>query len=188
MPVIFLVKLGTGVFVPVSLAYVVDDSRTRRVFTVALADVAVLREPMHPSPVERAYAERIVRQRLHQAAFRGRVLRAYQKRCAVCELNYGSLLDAAHIVPDTESRGLPITPNGLSLCKIHHAVYDQQMLGISTDYRVPINRGVLEDTDGPMLLHGIQEMHGRTIVLPKRKRDHPDRELLAWRWERFGTR
>ena len=186
MPVIFLVKLETGVFVPVSLAYVVDDSKTRRVFTVALADVAVLREPIHPSPIERAYAERIVRQRLHQAAFRGRVLHAYQTRCAVCELKHGSLLDAAHIVPDTETRGLPITPNGLSLCKIHHAAYDQQMLGISPDYRVSINREVLEEVDGPMLLHGIQEMHGRTIALPERRRDRPDRELLAWRWERFA--
>jgi len=67
----------------------------------------------------------------------------------------------------------------------HHAAYDQNMLGVSPDYRVSINREVLEEVDGPMLRHGLQEMHGRTITLPARRTDRPDRDLLAWRWERF---
>ena len=56
----------------------------------------------------------------------------------------------AHIVPDTEQLGIPTTPNGLALCKIHHAAYDQNMLGVSPDYRVVINREVLAEVDGPM--------------------------------------
>ncbi|MBU4335382.1 MAG: hypothetical protein KJ548_02315 [Actinobacteria bacterium] len=62
------------------------------------------------------------------------------------------------------------------------------MLGASPDYRVSIDRDMLEEVDGPMVRHGIQEMHGRTIVLPRRVADRPDRELLAWRRERFGDR
>ena len=81
--------------------------------------------------------------------------------------------------------GIPTTPNGLALCKIHHAAYDQNMLGVSSDCKVSINREVLAEVDGPMLKHGLQEMHGRTLTLPARKVDRPDRELLAWRWERF---
>ena len=73
-------------------------------------------------------------------------------------LHHGSLLDAAHIVPDTEPAGIPTTPNGLALCKIHHAAYDQNMLGVSPDYKVSINREVLAEVDGPMLKHGLQEM------------------------------
>jgi hypothetical protein len=84
------------------------------------------------------------------------------------------------------SRGVPTTPNGLALCKIHHAAYDQNMLGVSPDYKVSINREVLAEVDGPMLKHGLQEMHARTIMLSVRKVDRPDRELLAWRWERLG--
>lgn len=188
VPVIFFVKLEPSVFLPVSLAYVVADDRDRRVFTIALADIAEIAEPSRPSPIERAYAERIVKQRLHQPAFRGRVLHAYRTRCAICELHHGKLLDAAHIVPDGEQHGLPSTPNGLALCKIHHAAYDQNMLGISPDYRVSIDRGLLEEIDGPMLRHGLQEMHGRRLAVPERHQDRPDRELLAWRWERFGGR
>ena len=82
---------------------------------------------------------------------------------------------------------IPTTPNGLALCKIHHTAYDQNMLGVSPDYKVSINREVLAEVDGPMLKHGLQEMHGRTITLPARNVDRPDRELLAWRWERFNA-
>ncbi|HZL07371.1 MAG TPA: hypothetical protein VFE45_18480, partial [Coriobacteriia bacterium] len=58
--------------------------------------------------------------------------------------------------------GTPTAPNGLALCKIHHAAYDQNMRGVSPDYRVSINREVLAEVDGPMLRRGLQEMHGRT--------------------------
>ena len=30
------------------------------------------------------------------------------------------------------------------------------------------------------------QAHGRTITLPGRRTDRPDRDLLAWRWERFA--
>jgi len=68
------------------------------------------------------------------------------------------------------SRGVPTTPNGLALCKIHHAAYGQNTLGVSSDYKVSINREVLAEVDGPMLKHGLQEMHGRAITLPERNR------------------
>ena len=88
-----------------------------------------------------------------------------------------------HAHPPVPGRGRfgsrPTTPNGLALCKIHHAAYDQDMLGVSPDYRVAINREVLAEVDGPMLKHGLREVHGRTITLPGRKADRPDRELLA---------
>ena len=60
------------------------------------------------------------------------------------------------------------------------------MLGVSADYRVAINRELLDEVDGPMLRHGLQEMHGRALTLPRRVVDRPDREGLAWRWERFA--
>jgi putative restriction endonuclease len=185
-PLILFRKEVANFYTPVMPVYVVDDEPENRQFIIALdeafrfmGDVANLAEP------QRAYARRLAKQRLHQPAFRTRVLLAYDTRCTVCSLRHGSLLDAAHIVPDGEPLGTPTTPNGLALCKIHHAAYDQNMLGVSPDYRVSINREVLEEIDGPMLRHGIQEMHGRTITLPARRTDHPNRDLLAWRWERF---
>jgi hypothetical protein len=48
---------------------------------------------------------RETRQRLHQPVFRSTVLRAYERRCAVCSLAHSELLDAAHIVADSDERG-----------------------------------------------------------------------------------
>ncbi|MGI8867651.1 MAG: HNH endonuclease [Mycobacteriales bacterium] len=52
---------------------------------------------------------------------------AYETRCAVCRIGHRELLDAAHILPDTHPRGEPVVPNGLALCKIHHAAYDRNI-------------------------------------------------------------
>jgi predicted restriction endonuclease len=40
------------------------------------------------------------------------------------QVKHEGLLDAAHIVADSEE-GPPAIQNGLSLCKIHHAAFDQ---------------------------------------------------------------
>lgn len=187
MPLILFRKEVPNFLTPVAPVYVVDDYPEERSFVIALEEsfryMGDLREISEP---QRAYALRLARQRLHQPAFRTRVLLAYETRCAICSLRHGALLDAAHIVPDGEPGGAPITSNGLALCKIHHVAYDRNMLGIDPDYKVAINRELLEEVDGPMLRHGIQEMNGRVIEVPKRTADRPDRDRLAWRWARFG--
>ena len=96
------------------------------------------------------------RQRLHQRSFRERVLRAYREQCALCRLRHQELLDAAHIVPDTEPGGDPIVPNGLSLCKLHHAAFDRHFVGVRGHYVVEVRPDLLEEHDGPMLVHGLQ--------------------------------
>jgi putative restriction endonuclease len=130
---------------------------------------------------------RLTRQRLHQSAFRDIVITAYNRKCTICSLQHPELLDAAHIIPDSEEGGLPIVPNGLSMCKIHHAAYDQQILGISPDYRVHIRRDLLDEIDGPMLKHGFQELENNVILLPVRKKDMPDPDRLALRFESFRS-
>jgi putative restriction endonuclease len=80
-----------------------------------------------------------------------------------------------------------VVTNGLCLCKIHHAAYDRHLLGITPGYRVEINRTLLEEVDGPMLKHGLQEMHGGVIDLPARTSEHPDRDRLAARYDIFSA-
>ena len=62
------------------------------------------------------------------------------------------------------------------------------MLGISPDYVVKIDQKLLEEIDGPMLLHGLQEMHGTSITVPVRRQDRPDRGRLERRFAEFVTR
>lgn len=189
LPVILLRKIDNGIYVPVFPTYVVADDIENRQFILALDEsLRFLANPLSPSAAEKRYAERVVRARLHQPEFRGRVIRAYRATCAICSLKHADLLDAAHIIGDSEEGGDPIVTNGLSLCKIHHAAYDRNLLGISPDYTVHLDKELLDEVDGPMLRHGLQEMHGRSLIVPVKRNELPDRERLSVRFERFRSR
>lgn len=186
LPLILLRKLTPGIFLPVFPVHVVaDDPRAAQFFIAMDESLRLLRDPTNPTTDERRYSQRVARQRLHQPAFRARVLQAYDIHCAVCLLKHGNLLDAAHITSDSDEAGLPLVSNGLSLCKIHHAAYDGNLMGISADGQVHIAQELLAEVDGPMLRHGLQEMDGRLIRQPRRRIDRPDRDRLARRFEGF---
>jgi putative restriction endonuclease len=186
VPLIYFREIVDGTYVPVFPVYVIADSPAERCITVALDEsLRFIVDTSNPTDDQRRYAERIARVRLHQPVFRGRVMVAYRKQCSVCELKHPELLDAAHIVGDSESAGQPVVSNGLSLCKIHHAAYDQNLLGVDPNHTVHINAELLREVDGPMLKHGIQEMHGRLLQLPRRLQDRPDRERLEMRFAQF---
>ena len=145
------------------------------------------REPLLPeSPIERRYAVRETRARLHQARFRARVLPAYSNQCTICRLKEPRLLDAAHIVSDANLAGEPIVPNGLSLCSIHHRAFDEDLIGVSPDYEVRVHPRLLDEEDGPML-DLLKTAHATAIRVPKRKTLQPDRELLAMRFDAFQS-
>lgn len=150
---------------------------------VAALDLAELKSPA----VERKYVMRAVRQRLHQQQFRRMVLRAYRERCTICRLRETRLLQAAHILPDRDERGLAEVPNGLSLCSIHHGAFDANLLGISPDFAVQLSPRLLEDHDGPMLEQGLKAFHGTHINLPQREADHPSRDYLEERYAAFRS-
>ena len=192
LPLIWFRGVRDGVFVPVMPVFLVDELPATKQYVVALGEGQLLMAPKVLgsgatfSPVEREYVERMTKQRLHQPAFRAMVMHAYATSCAVCALKHGKLLDAAHIVEDGLPKGDPITKNGLALCKIHHAAYDQNILGIRPDLVVVINQQVLEEVDGPMLKHGLQEFHKAPLrVVPSQAADKPDPERLGIRFERF---
>jgi len=133
----------------------------------------------------RAYVTRQTKQRLHQQSFRRRVLLAYTSHCAICRLRRERLLDAAHILADNDPRGEPVVKNGLALCKLHHAAFDANLLGIRPELTVDLKLELLRERDGPMLLHGLQGFQGQRILVPRSPAQQPDREFLAERYERF---
>ncbi|MFC0028685.1 HNH endonuclease [Micromonospora chaiyaphumensis] len=186
LPLIWFVGVAPGVYLPRYPVWLVADERKELQFAVALDEDQKLIEPgTFLEPDRRRYVERLTKLRLHQPLFRARVLQAYGASCSVCQLRHSSLLEAAHIIPDGQPRGEPIVPNGLSLCKIHHATFDQGILGIRPDHVVEVRKDILAEVDGPMLRHGIQEMHGRLISLPRDRAARPDRDRLEVRYEQF---
>jgi len=188
-PLIYLFGVTKGAYIPVWPAFIVGDDPSALSFKVAVDDAQVVHgdqavfEP--EADARRKYVTVLTQKRLHQRGFRERVLDSYRRVCAICRLRHEELLDAAHILPDTHPKGEPVVKNGLSLCKLHHAAFDENILGIRTDLHVEVRLDVLKERDGPMLLHGLQEFQGAQILVPRSEQLRPDPELLAERYEAF---
>ena len=188
VPIVYFVATRPGVYAALYPYYVTDDRPVERCVLVTVGRRVGPIDELVPvpitDPIERRYAAREVKVRLHQRRFRWAVIPAYREQCTICRLKEVRLLDAAHIVGDLEPTGAPEIANGLSLCSIHHRAFDQDLVGISPDYKVHVAGRLLEDEDGPMLdlLKGFQ---GATIELPRRSAWKPDPNRLAERFERF---
>lgn len=187
VPVIYFLGISPGRYQAILPTFIVGwdpkGLKARIAFGVSEQDALVVPE----TAVERRYALRAVKQRLHQASFREAVITAYSGRCALSGLREPLLLDAAHIIADkNELLGQPVVPNGIPLSKIHHAAFDAHLIGIDPDYRIHVSERLLSQTDGPML-EALKRLHTAELHLPNRDRDRPDRDRLAVRFERFRS-
>jgi putative restriction endonuclease len=189
VPLVYLHGIVPGQYMVQWPVYIHADDPGSLTFTVAMDDPQMLRPDLTDTVVDdarRAYVTRLVRQRVHQLGFRTRVLRAYRQSCSVCRLAHAELLDAAHILGDKHPLGEPHVSNGLALCKLHHAAFDRDILGIRPDHVVQIRHDILDEIDGPMLRHGLQDLHGADLmVLPNRRAEKPRSEFLLERYEHF---
>ncbi|MGM0587193.1 MAG: HNH endonuclease [Bacteroidota bacterium] len=190
IPLVYFRGLIPGRYYAAWPMYIVDDFPQDLTFKVAADnqyETTAETEFAKASESRRAYITANVKQRLHQRGFRERVMKAYQSQCAFCRLKHIELLDAAHIIPDSEEMGDASVNNGLSLCKIHHAAFDQHIIGVTPDYQIKVKEDVLREKDGPMLKHGIQELQDERLILPSSRTAYPDQEALDWRYQQFSS-
>jgi putative restriction endonuclease len=188
VPIIYFLGIAPGRYTAIYPTFVADWSASRLAAKIGFGTplVSTPGAVAIPSAPERRYALRLVSQRLHQATFREAVLSAYGGRCAISRLPERRLLDAAHIVADRdELLGQPLVANGLPLSKVHHAAFDTNLIGIDPDYRIHVSDELFAMNDGPMLEQGIKAMRGKTLLMPERQIDRPDRDRLAARFELY---
>ena len=192
LPLAYFHGVVPGRYLAMWPMYVIGDAPEALAFSIAIDDavhVGLFSEAQEATggiaEVRREYVTSLARRRLHQRAFRERVLRAYRYQCAFCRLRHSELLDAAHIMPDAEPGGEPVVRNGISLCRLHHAAFDRFFLGVRPDHIIEVRRDVLEEIDGPTLQHAIQALHGQPIILPRKLADQPAIESLSERYDRF---
>jgi putative restriction endonuclease len=192
LPLVYFHGLVPGKYVATWPVFIVRDRPDSLAFSVAVDDAA------HALPIgeslwvgregteaRREYVTALARRRLHQRAFRERVLGAYRHQCALCRLKHDELLDAAHIIPDSDPEGEPVVSNGLALCRLHHSVFDRFFVGVRPDYIIQVRPDFLAESDGPTLRHAIQALHGKPIVVPRVKEHRPSIDLLATRYDQF---
>jgi putative restriction endonuclease len=185
VPIIYFLGVSPGQYEAILPTFVVgwDPGALNARLAFAPADAGYVAAP--ETTVERRYALREVKQRLHQASFREIVIAAYDGRCALTGLPEPRLLDAAHIISDSDQDfGHPLVTNGIPLSKTHHAAFDGHLIGIDPDYRIHVSERLLSLNDGPML-QLLKSLHGGALQQPRRDVDGPDRDRLAIRFERF---
>jgi len=192
IPLVYFFRVVPSRYVAMYPVFITGDDPTSLAFTVQVEDMGRTAQVLAGTtyddaagPVRRAYVTRVVRQRVHQAAFRERVVRAYREQCALCRLRHQVLLDAAHITPDREADSEPVISNGVALCKLHHAAFDNFFFAIKPDFTIEVRPSILNEQDGPMLVVGLQQINGRLIELPRRQADLPDPDRLARRYAEF---
>jgi putative restriction endonuclease len=59
------------------------------------------------------------------------------------------------------------------------------IVGIRPDLVVEVQPKVLAEIDGPMLRHGLQEMRGVQITVPRARDAQPDKTRLEERYDEF---
>ena len=116
--------------------------------------------------------------------FRKLVMNAYSEKCALCswdlkvsERTVG--LDAAHIRWHSQ-QGPNTEANGLSLCVIHHRLFDRGIWTIDSNGQASVTRNVqLTGKSVPTLL----EFNGMSLVTPMNPAHRPDTEHMRWHRE-----
>jgi putative restriction endonuclease len=193
VPLIYLAGVLPGAYMPFWPVQIVDDDPHGLCFMVDVSPGAA--QASRPADADarpgliaeprRRYGTALTLRRLHQQTFRRHVIRAYRDRCAICSLRHTELLDAAHILPDTHPEGKPVVPNGLSLCTLHHAAFDRNIIGVRPDLVVDVREDVRNEADGPMLRHGLQGFHGARLHVPRAEPLRPNRQYLEERYAWF---
>ncbi len=186
VPIIYFLGTAPGLYQAIAPTFIVgfdaDKLRANLAFAPSEATTTVPRDG-----VERRYALRTIKQRLHQATFREMVIDAYRGRCAISGLPEPVLLDAAHIMSDIDEQyGQPVVNNGIPLSKLHHAAFDAHLIGIDPDFGIHVSQKLLDMRDGPTL-EALRQFDGSKLILPNREIDRPDRDRLAVRFDLFKS-
>lgn len=193
LPVIYFIGMTPGFYKAVFPCFI-DDINAAAGFALVSPGVHIesysqvtdeITEIKPPSPIERKYAVREVKSRLHQAAFRNMVLSAYQYKCAISGLPVPELLEAAHITPDSHEQGYAEIQNGICLSRLHHKAFDAMLIGVRPDHTLIISERLMAISDGPILEECLKKMNGKKISVPKSNDFKPSKSHLEVRWEHF---
>ena len=113
----------------------------------------------------RELAKRLIFLRQGQPAFRKKLLKAYDNRCAISGCDCPHALEAAHIRP-YKGKYTNHIKNGILLRTDIHTLFDLGKIRILSNYKVDIS----DDLQSTVY----KEFHNRRLVLPKVKKDWPD--------------
>jgi putative restriction endonuclease len=67
----------------------------------------------------------------------------------------------------------------MAMCPMHHRAFDRDVLLVTADYKINVQRDRLEDLKGEATKRVILDFDGRAIALLRDERYRPNPELLS---------
>lgn len=128
--------------------------------------------PFDPDNIEdgRRHIEATIVQRRGQAGFRTKLMKAYDRRCAISDCGVRDVLEAAHIVPylgpDTNH-----VRNGLLLRADLHTLFDCGLIGVDPEAMKVLVAPALAQSE-------YANLGGAPLRLPQTASQHPDKRAL----------
>ena len=113
--------------------------------------------------------------------FREAVREAYGNRCAMCGVQL-ELIEAAHLVPHKDPRGVDTVTNGVALCGLHHRSLDTGLLHLDTSYSIlinPVRRKYLAKLQRIEGFQRFKRQLSKTLHLPRDASDYPLKEYIV---------
>ena len=140
---------------------------------------------IEPLGVREELPEYVTYRRLkREEGFRNAVLAAYDNQCAVCEFSvkldgYPLALEAAHIKWHG-AKGPAETRNGLSLCALHHRLFDKGVFTLLPDeLKIIVDEAV--SSGDPGFHDSLGKFHEKPLhFIPHKFEERPSPEFIKW--------
>lgn len=138
-----------------------------------------------PTPGDRSRLRRAVSVLVRDTRFRGKVLEAYGRRCAMCDLGL-SLVQGAHIYPASAPESNDNLDNGIALCANHHLSFDRHQIAVLPgSHEVVFHPEVLAQADNDFAIRRFIEQTNMTLARP-RGAGTPSDDMLHARYKYFA--
>jgi len=131
------------------------------------------------SEFERKTVEVVLNKKVRSRLFRERVIKAYDKQCALTGMRFingggRAEVQAAHI-KSVEANGPDSVNNGIALSGTIHWMFDRGLLSLSNDYEILVSRKVNNIDEVDRLIN-----KDRRAILPKNEAAWPHPAYLDW--------
>lgn len=183
-------ELARSVALSLIEAHFPDSYRDDLLTAVGIDDVGLAEQARRDPVLGDVRGEyEIGRRRKRHPGFRPAVLDVYGERCAVCAFGVRvagrpAALEAAHIHWLKDAGPWDVS-NGLSLCALHHRLFDRGAFALTGELEVQVSVRV----DGPGAEESLGRFHGQRLrVLPRWERDRPDPRFADWHFREVFQR
>lgn len=144
-------------------------------------------DPDADTPGGRRRLRRAVSVLVRDTRFRGKVLDAYGRRCAMCDLGL-SLVQGAHVYPASAPGSDDSLANGIALCANHHLSFDRHQIAVLPgSLEIVFHPDVLSLASDDLAVRRFIEQTHQVLTRPRRAAA-PSDAMIDRRYQYFSDK